>query len=58
MSKSYGNTIGLFAEDEEIEKAVMGIPTDSKGVEESKDSEECNILLYINCLVQKTNWEI
>lgn len=43
MSKSYGNTIGLFAEDEEIEKAVMGIPTDSKGVEESKDPEECNI---------------
>jgi tryptophanyl-tRNA synthetase len=31
MSKSYGNTIGLFATDEEIEKAVMGIVTDSSG---------------------------
>jgi tryptophanyl-tRNA synthetase len=31
MSKSYGNTIGLFAEDEEIEKAVMSIVTDSSG---------------------------
>ncbi|MEK7227678.1 MAG: tryptophan--tRNA ligase [Patescibacteria group bacterium] len=29
MSKSYGNTIPLFAMDEEIEKAVMSIVTDS-----------------------------
>jgi tryptophanyl-tRNA synthetase len=29
MSKSYGNTIQLFASDEEIEKAVMSIVTDS-----------------------------
>ncbi|MHB0978005.1 MAG: tryptophan--tRNA ligase [Minisyncoccota bacterium] len=29
MSKSYGNTIPLFATDAEIEKAVMGIVTDS-----------------------------
>lgn len=31
MSKSYGNTIELFATDEEIEKSVMGIVTDSSG---------------------------
>jgi tryptophanyl-tRNA synthetase len=31
MSKSYGNTIPLFAEDAEIEKAVMSIVTDSSG---------------------------
>ena len=31
MSKSYGNTIGLFATDEEITKAVMSIVTDSSG---------------------------
>lgn len=31
MSKSYGNTIPLFASDTEIEKAVMGIVTDSSG---------------------------
>jgi tryptophanyl-tRNA synthetase len=31
MSKSYGNTIPLFAEQEEIKKAVMGIVTDSSG---------------------------
>lgn len=31
MSKSYGNTIPLFAEYEEIKKVVMGIVTDSSG---------------------------
>jgi len=31
MSKSYGNTIPLFASYEEIQKAVMGIVTDSSG---------------------------
>lgn len=31
MSKSYGNTIPLFAEDSEIEKLVMSIVTDSSG---------------------------
>ena len=31
MSKSYGNTIPLFASDEEIEKSVMSIVTDSSG---------------------------
>lgn len=31
MSKSYGNTIALFASDEEIKKAVMSIVTDSGG---------------------------
>jgi tryptophanyl-tRNA synthetase len=31
MSKSYNNTIPLFASDEEIEKAVMSIVTDSSG---------------------------
>jgi len=39
MSKSYNNTIPLFGTDEEIQKAVMGIVTDSKGVEEAKDPE-------------------
>jgi tryptophanyl-tRNA synthetase len=31
MSKSYGNTIPLFGTKDEIQKAVMGILTDSKG---------------------------
>ncbi|HJO89969.1 MAG: tryptophan--tRNA ligase [Candidatus Pacebacteria bacterium] len=43
MSKSYNNTIGLFAEDEEIEKAVMSIVTDSKAPGDTKDPEKDNI---------------
>jgi len=43
MSKSYGNVISLFSSDEEIKKAVMSIPTDSKTVEESKNPEECKV---------------
>lgn len=39
MSKSYGNTIPLFASDEDIKKAVMSIPTDSRGIDEPKDIE-------------------
>jgi len=40
MSKSYNNTIELFAETEEIKKAVMSIPTDSKGIDEPKNPDE------------------
>jgi tryptophanyl-tRNA synthetase len=43
MSKSYNNTIPLFAEDDEIQKAVMSIVTDSKAPEEKKNPEEDNI---------------
>lgn len=37
MSKSYKNTIPLFATDAEIKKLVMSIVTDSKGETEPKD---------------------
>lgn len=48
MSKSYGNTIPLFAEYDDIKKAVMSIPTDSRGVEEPKNPDESHIFaLYI-----------
>ena len=43
MSKSYGNTIPLFGTDAEIKKAIMGIVTDSKGPDEPKDPETCNV---------------
>jgi len=38
MSKSYGNTVAMFASEKEIKKAVMGIVTDSTPVEEPKDT--------------------
>jgi tryptophanyl-tRNA synthetase len=46
MSKSYNNTIPLFANDEEIEKKVMTIKTDSLSVAEPKNPEQCNIFYY------------
>jgi len=49
MSKSYGNTIPLFATHEEIKKAVMGIPTDSATQEDSKNPDE-NIIYKIHQL--------
>ncbi len=39
MSKSYKNTIPIFAEPNVIKKAVMGIVTDSKGIDEPKKAE-------------------
>lgn len=39
MSKSYGNTIEMFAEKKRLKKSIMGIVTDSLGVEEPKDPE-------------------
>lgn len=44
MSKSYGNTIPLSATDEEIQKAVMSIPTDSRGRDEEKNPDD--MVLY------------
>lgn len=43
MSKSYNNTIPLFAEREELHDAVMRIVTDSKGEGEPKDPDSCNV---------------
>jgi tryptophanyl-tRNA synthetase len=43
MSKSYGNSINLFSSDKELKKQVMSIVTDSKGLEDPKDPESCNV---------------
>ncbi|HYK89193.1 MAG TPA: tryptophan--tRNA ligase [Acidobacteriota bacterium] len=39
MSKSYGNTIELFAADEEVRKQIFSIATDSATVAEPKDPD-------------------
>lgn len=43
MSKSYGNTISLFATDEEIDKLVSIIPTDSTPIDSPKNPDTNNI---------------
>lgn len=44
MSKSYGNTIGLFEDEKSLKKMIMGIPTDSTPVEAPKPVENSTIL--------------
>ena len=43
MSKSYNNTIPLFGAPKAIRKLVMSIVTDSKGLEDVKDPDTCNV---------------
>jgi tryptophanyl-tRNA synthetase len=43
MSKSYGNTIDIFASGAALKKVVMSIKTDSKTVEDPKDPDTCNV---------------
>ncbi|UCF14144.1 MAG: tryptophan--tRNA ligase [Phycisphaerales bacterium] len=47
MSKSYGNTIGIFEEENSIKKKIMRIVTDSTPVEEPKDPEKCNVFALL-----------
>lgn len=47
MSKSYGNTIGIFDEGKELKKKVMSIETDSTPLAEPKDPENCNVFALI-----------
>ncbi len=43
MSKSYGNTIDLFAPSNTVRKRMMSIVTDSKGLADPKDPDTCNV---------------
>ncbi len=43
MSKSYGNTIEIFAEGKALEKAVMAVVTDSTPVDAPKNPDTCNV---------------
>lgn len=43
MSKSYGNTIDIFAPAKTLKKQVMRIVTDSRELEEPKDPETCHV---------------
>jgi tryptophanyl-tRNA synthetase len=43
MSKSYGNTIEIFAEGKPLRKTVMSIVTDSSTVADPKDPQGCNV---------------
>jgi tryptophanyl-tRNA synthetase len=45
MSKSYGNTIPLFAPEKQLRKLIMRVVTNSQSVEEAKNPDESQIFL-------------
>ena len=47
MSKSYGNFIGIFDDAATLKKKVMSITTDSRGVNDAKDPETCNVFALV-----------
>ncbi|MEX0723951.1 MAG: tryptophan--tRNA ligase [Gracilimonas sp.] len=53
MSKSYGNTINIFAEGKALKKRVMSIETDSTPLEDPKDPEEDNVFALIKLFADK-----
>lgn len=53
MSKSYGNFIDIFQTDKKLRKNVMKIITDSKGVEDPKNPDECNVFNIYKTMAKK-----
>lgn len=53
MSKSYGNTIDVFAEDSVIKKQIMSIVTDSTPVEAPKDPTATPILSLLRLFAEE-----
>lgn len=43
MSKSRNNFINIFLPEKKLRKQIMSIATDSKGLEEKKDPDTCNV---------------
>ena len=43
MSKSYNNTIEIFGDPKSVRKKIMSIKTDSRGLEDPKDPDTCNV---------------
>lgn len=50
MSKSRNNFINIFLPEKELKKQVMSIVTDSKGLEDVKNPDECNIFAIYKLL--------
>lgn len=46
MSKSYGNTIEIFADEKVIKKKIMSIKTDSVELGEPLNPETCNVMAF------------
>lgn len=53
MSKSYNNYIDIFAPEKELLKVVKSIVTDSKGLDEPKDPDTCNVYKIYALVAEK-----
>jgi len=53
MSKSYDNTINIFAEGKALKKRVMSIETDSTALEDPKDPSTDNVFALIKLFADK-----
>ncbi|SMO34019.1 tryptophan--tRNA ligase [Gracilimonas mengyeensis] len=53
MSKSYDNTINIFAEGKQLKKRVMSIETDSTPLDDPKDPENDNVFALIKLFADK-----
>ena len=53
MSKSRNNYIDIFLPEKELKKQVMKIVTDTKGLDDEKDPETCNIFLLYKLLANE-----
>jgi tryptophanyl-tRNA synthetase len=57
MSKSYENTIEMFAASKAFKKQVMGIITDSTPLEDPKDPEKCTVFDLYKLFASKSDVE-
>jgi len=60
MSKSYGNTIGIFEPEGSVRKKIMRIVTDSTPVEQPKDPDKCNVFALLKLVAppeKLAEWE-
>lgn len=60
MSKSYGNTIGIFEDAASAKKKIMSIKTDSLPLEAPKDPDTCLLMVFMRLLASPNEvkeWE-
>jgi tryptophanyl-tRNA synthetase len=57
MSKTYENTIDIFTDEKTLKKQIMSIVTDSKGLEDKKDPDSCNIFNIFKLIASKDDVE-
>ncbi len=57
MSKSYKNTIDLFAPDKQVKKAIMGIKTDSTPVEAPKPTVDSPLYALLQVLASPADFQ-